>query len=204
LDRRGQAHCAKPIDSSRVALSGRVTAARTQREPMKLFDVIQARQSIRAFQPKAVETDQLETILATVNQAPSAGNLQAYQVHVFREVKIRQALARAALRQEFLAQAPVVLVFCACPARAAKYGQRGEQLYCVQDATIAVAYAQLAATALGLATCWIGAFDEDAVSRALDLPAGQRPVGLLPVGYAAETPPRTTRRQLSDLVIDHP
>jgi nitroreductase len=117
-----------------------------------------------------------------------------------RVPQTNQALVRAALGQPFLAQAPVVLVFCAHPARTAKYGQRGEQLCAVQDATIAVACAQLAATALGLATCWVGAFDDEAVARAAALPAGERPVAMLPIGYAAETPPRTSRRPLGELV----
>jgi nitroreductase len=73
----------------------------------------------------------------------------------------------------------------------------------VQDATVAAAYAQLAATALGLATCWVGAFDEEAVARAAELPASQRPVAILSLGYAAEDPPPTPRRPLTDLVHRH-
>jgi nitroreductase len=107
------------------------------------------------------------------------------------------------LDQRFLAQAPVVLLYAANATRGAKYGERGAQLYCVQDATIAAAYTQLAATALGLATCWVGAFDDAQVARAAQLPAGQRPVALLPVGYAAETPRRTPRRKLEELVHPH-
>jgi len=167
---------------------------------MNLFETIQARQSVRAFQPKEVEPDKLEAVLAAANQAPSAGNLQAYHIYLIRDVKVKEALAAASLDQRFLVQAPVVLAFCTDPARSARYGKRGEQLYSVQDATIAVAYAQLAATALGLATCWVGAFDDPAVSRVLELPSGQRPVALLPLGYAAESPERTPRRTLADLV----
>jgi len=167
---------------------------------MNLLEAIQTRQSIRAYQPQEIEAEKLDAILNAMVQAPSAGNLQAYEVHVFRDPQTKQALVRAALDQKFLAQAPVVLVFCAHPVRAAKYGRRGEQLYCVQDATIAAAYAQLAATALGLATCWVGAFDEEAVARAAALPAGERPVAILPIGYAAETPTRTSRRKLNELV----
>lgn len=170
---------------------------------MNLFDVIQARQSVRAFLSKEVEPDKLDAILLAANQAPSAGNLQAYEIHLIRDAKTKQALVKAALDQKFIAQAPVVLIFCAHPARAAKYGERGRQLYAVQDATIAVAYAQLAATAQGLATCWVGAFDDQQVARAADLPADQRPVAMLPIGYPAETPPRTPRRGLAELVHRH-
>ncbi|MBI4327101.1 MAG: nitroreductase family protein [Chloroflexi bacterium] len=170
---------------------------------MDLFETIQARQSVRAYQTAAIEPAKLKAILAAANQAPSAGNLQAYRIHVVRDKKTKRALAKAALDQAFVAQAPVVLVFCADPARSAvRYGARGEGLYCVQDATIAAAYAQLAATALGLATCWVGAFDEEPVACALHLLPGQRPIAISPLGYPAETPPRAPRRSLAEVVID--
>lgn len=168
------------------------------------FETVRARRSVRAYQSRAVEPKQLEAILETANRAPSAGNLQGYEIHVVRDAATRRALARASLDQMFLTQAPVALVFCADAARSgAKYGRRGEELYSVQDATIAAAYAQLAAAALGLGTCWVGAFDEAEVARILGLRAGLRPVAILPVGWPAETPAPTPRRPLSDLVREH-
>lgn len=168
---------------------------------MDLSEAIRTRRSVRAFEKRAVEPEALNTVLEALRQAPSAGNLQAYQVRIIREESLKRALATAALGQSFVASAPVVLVFGAVAARVAKYGHRGAELYCLQDATVAVAYAQLAATALGLATCWVGAFDEAAVVRALSLPDGERPVVLLPLGYPAERPAPTPRRSLQDLVL---
>ena len=107
----------------------------------------------------------------------------------------------AALEQTFMAQAPVVLVFCANPARSSRrYGQRGVRLYSIQDATIACTFSMLAATELGLATVWIGAFDDDAVRQAIRLPDALLPVAMLPIGYAGEHPEPTGRRKLEDLV----
>ena len=169
---------------------------------MDFFAVVRARQSIRAYQPTPVEPEQLDAILAAANQSPSAGNFQAYQIYVVRQPPAKQALIKACADHQFIAQAPLVLIFCADAARATKYGQLGEEFFCVQDATIAVAYAQLAATALGLATCWIGAFDPEQVSRIAGLQPGHRIIALLTLGYAAETPPRTPRRPLSDLVTE--
>jgi nitroreductase len=170
---------------------------------MNLFETIETRQSVRGYQSTDVEAEKLEAILSAANQAPSAGNLQAYEIYLTRDDKVKRALAKASWNQDFVAQAPVVLVFCAHPARSAtRYGGRGERLYCLQDATIAVAYAQLAATALGLATCWVGAFNDEQAARAISAPPGQRPIAILPVGYPAETPARTSRRSLADLV--HP
>lgn len=168
---------------------------------MEFFDVISTRRSVRAYQRIAVERDKLERILATANTAPSAGDLQAYEIVVVQRAAIRSSLATAAYGQGFLAEAPLVLVFFADPSRsAARYGARGERLFSIQDASIAAAHAQLAATVLGLGSCWVGAFDERRVAQILGAPAGLHPVSMLAIGYAAERPGPTSRRQLSELV----
>ena len=121
--------------------------------------MIKRRRSVRAFAPEAVEAEKVTQVLAAANVAPSAGNLQGYEIFRVTREKERAALARAALDQFFVAQAPMVLVFCANQVRsAAKYRERGARLYAIQDATIACAFAMLAATALGLGTVWVGAF----------------------------------------------
>lgn len=168
---------------------------------MDLFTVFQERHSVRAFAERPVEPEKLRALLEAANRAPSAGNLQAYEIYVVTRPTVLKALMRAAFEQKFIAQAPVVFVFCAHPTRSASsYGERGATLYSVQDATIACAYAQLAATALGLGSVWVGAFDEDTVRRALGIGGELVPVALLPLGYAAESPEITPRRALEDLV----
>lgn len=167
---------------------------------MDFFDTAASRHSIRAFENVDVEREKIDRILETMNRAPSAGDLQAYQVYLVRSRNRRLALARAALDQMFISEAPFVLVFCAVPSRSAiKYGRRGEQLYALQDATIACAHAQLAAAALGLGSTWVGAFDEDAVRQAVGIAGREIPIAILPVGYPAEAPSQTARRRLVDL-----
>jgi nitroreductase len=167
---------------------------------VELFEAIRKRRSVRAFAPRPVEEEKVQQVLAAANAAPSAGNLQGYRIYRFNGPAERGALARAAWGQQFVAEAPVALVFCADPARsAAKYHERGARLYAVQDATIACTFAMLAATALGLGTVWVGAFDDDAVSAVVgrtDLP----PVAILPLGYPGEEPEPAPRRALADLV----
>jgi nitroreductase len=168
---------------------------------MDFFDVVKTRQSIRAYQDKPIEPEKLQQILDTINRAPSAGNLQGYEVYLVTKPDVILALARSTNGQDFIAQVPLALVFCAHPARSAqRYAERGTMLYCVQDATIACAYAQLAVTALGLASVWVGAFNEDAVRAAIGVGHDLRPVAFLPIGYAAETPERRSRRALVELV----
>lgn len=170
---------------------------------MDFAGVVEGRHSVRSFQDRDVESASLEAVLRAARSAPSAGNLQAYRVAVARASSVRRLLARAALDQDFVAQAPVVLVFLAEPAASGvKYGRRGETLYATQDATIACAYAQLAVVNAGLGSCWVGAFDGDKVRAALGVEETLRPVALLPLGYPAEVPRIAPRRPLSEMVLD--
>ncbi len=168
---------------------------------MEFFEVLEKRYSVRAYKPDPIDDATLTKILEAINSAPSAGNLQAYEVIVVRDPERKRQLARAAWDQMFIAQAPVVLVFVANPERNTwRYGRRGTELYCLQDATIACAYAQLAAVALGLGSCWVGAFNDDAVRKVVGIPANMRPVAVLPIGVPADMPEPRERRPLSDLV----
>ncbi|NWG34830.1 MAG: nitroreductase family protein [Chloroflexi bacterium] len=168
---------------------------------MELFEVFAARHSIRAFTDQPVTGEILGKILEAVNRAPSAGNLQAFDIYRVTKVEHKEALMSASHDQEFLVQAPVVLVFCAAPARSAvRYNERGVTLYCIQDATIACTYVMLAATALGLGSVWVGAFDEEAVWKVIGAEPGQRPVAMLPIGYPNETPRIRPRRKLDNIV----
>ncbi|VVC04213.1 malonic semialdehyde reductase RutE [Candidatus Bilamarchaeum dharawalense] len=176
---------------------------------MKLFgprdksfvQVVEDRQSIRRFTQKNVEPEKLRKILEITNKAPSAGDLQAYDIVVVRDPDVKKALMLASLGQRFIETAPVDLVFLANEFRSGyKYGERGRKLYCVQDATIATTYAHLAADALGLGSVWVGAFNPTEIARIVSASEFQIPIAILSIGYIAEKPRRTPRRELDDLV----
>lgn len=166
------------------------------------FETVRHRHSVRKYLAgRPVEEQKLHAILEMACAAPSAGDLQSYRMVVVTDQARRDALAAASQGQSFIAEAPVCLVVCADPTRAeTKYGERGRRLYAVQDATIAAAYAQLAVVAAGLASTWVGYFDEREVTRVLNLPGDQEPVALLSIGYPGELPDATPRRQLRDVV----
>lgn len=166
------------------------------------FETVRHRHSVRKYRPDVeVEEEKLHAIIEIALAAPSAGDMQSYQLIVVRDPARRAGLAAAAGGQEFLAEAPVCIAFCCDPAQAErKYGSRGRELFTLQDTTIAATYAQLAVVAAGMASAWVGAFDEDMVRQALDLAPGLRPIALLAVGYPAEMPQETPRRPMGDLV----
>jgi nitroreductase len=126
---------------------------------MDFFELIRSRHSVRSFKKQAVEEEKIKKILDAANSAPSAGNLQSYEIYVVRSQDMKSNISKVALDQPSIREADVLLVFCANMKKAiAKYGGRGTELYCIQDATIACAYAQLAAADLGLGSVWVGHF----------------------------------------------
>jgi nitroreductase len=163
-------------------------------------DFLNKRRSIRAFKDDVVDESKLGKILEACNLAPSSGGLQTFEIYHIKNKEMKERLVSAAKDQTFIAQSPLLLVFCANPSRSVeRFGERS-QLFSVQDATIAVAYAQLTVHALGLSTVWIGAFDEKKVSEILHLPQGQRPIAILPIGYEDEKPKEKTTRGSKDLL----
>ena len=172
---------------------------------VEFFETLRMRRSVRAFEDRPLEEEKLQRILAAANSAPSAGNLQAYEIVIVREHALRQKLVPAVYNQAFVAEAPVVLIFCAnSQLSQAKYGAQGGEFFSLQDATIACAYAELAVAALGLGTVWIGALDVAQLRALTGIPAGWKPIALLPIGYRGQTPLPTTRRRLEELVHSVP
>ena len=165
---------------------------------MSFFELAEKRKSIRRLLDKPVEDDKLESILVSIKLAPSAGNRQAYKVVSVRDKEIINKLSEASHGTMNLTGANLVLVFLADSEQSrVKFGERGETLYAIQDATIACCYAMLAATDLGLASVWVGAFDEDKV---VDVIGGNcRPVAMLPIGYPAVEPSRPARRPNTEI-----
>jgi nitroreductase len=172
---------------------------------MDFWTVIDNRYSVRNFDPDGdVPPEAVRRLLSAAIRAPSAGNRQPWHFYVVRDPAVRSELAVAAYGQDFISQAPVAIVVCADPEQsAARYAQRGRELYCVQDTAAAVEHILLAAVALGFGGCWVGAFDESRAAAALDLPPQHRPVAILPIGKPAGRPASRTSRQDLDRVASY-
>ena len=167
---------------------------------MDVFKAIKNRRSIRAFTDEPVTDEEIEKLIDAARWAPSAGNIQPWEFIIVRDPQVKHGLCEAALNQTFIEEAPVVIVVCANPMQSSKgYGSRGINLYCIQDTAAATQNILLAAHAMGLATCWVGAFSEEEAKRVLGVPDGLRPIAIVPVGHPAEKPRVRPRRQLSEI-----
>jgi nitroreductase len=168
---------------------------------MEFIDLINKRKSIRKFTEKPVEKEKLDKILEIINKSPSAKNQQSYEIYVVKNKDLQKKMYEKNPRQPFLFEASYILVFCGNLERAeASSGERGLTLYAINDVSIACTYAHLATYELGLASVWVGAFNEEFISNLLDLPKYLRPMAMLPIGYAAENPDPKPRRNLKDFV----
>lgn len=173
------------------------------KEEEAVFKVFDSRHSVRSFSDKPVEKWKLDKILEAIQSAPTAGNLQAFRVIVRPKRKTPEEPLYT--HGTWAEEAPYQLIFCALrTVSESKYGSRGKRLYSIQDATIAASYAQIAIQALGLGSCWLGAFDEDKVAGILGVdPKLERPIAILPFGYPAsrkdEPPKKRRRREIKDM-----
>ena len=163
------------------------------------FQVLQERRSIRKFKSSPIDKAIFNKILDMCNLSPSAGGLQSFEIYHVDNKDIKKQIVNAAMDQEFIAEAPLVLIFCANPSRSNKYGEKSE-VFSIQDATITAAYAQLTASALGLSSVWVGAFNTKKISAILKLPANLIPVTILAIGYKDEEPQIKTTRGPTDII----
>lgn len=170
-------------------------------EYLDVFEAIKGRRSIRTFTSEEASEEEVERLIDAARMAPSAGNIQSWEFVIVRDAEIKRRLSVAALDQRFIEEAPVVIVVCANETRSGwSYGSRGVTLYCLQDTAAAIQNILLAAYALGLGTCWVGAFHEEEVRRLLNAPRGFRPVAIVPVGHPAEKPIARSKRSLREIV----
>ncbi|MEM5843654.1 MAG: nitroreductase family protein [Candidatus Aenigmatarchaeota archaeon] len=167
---------------------------------MNVFEAIFGRRSIRSFKKEEIDDRLIGLMLYCATQAPSAGNTQDWVFIVVKDEKVKRKLAKAALDQDFIAEAPVVIVACSDLKKISlRYEERGERLYSIQDVAAAIQNILLAAYALGLGSCWVGAFDEEEVKFILELPEHIRPLAIIPVGYPEEKPEAPSRIPFENL-----
>lgn len=155
---------------------------------MGILEIIKKRRSVRRFQGREIPGEIVNELVEALIWAPSAGNLQSRKFYFVRNQGVKDELVKAAWGQGFIAEAPLVIVACADMRIGTYYGSRGKELYVLQDVAASVQNLLLLACERGLATVWVGAFDEQEATDALKLPPHLRPVAIVPIGYPAERP----------------
>jgi len=145
---------------------------------MDVFEAVQERRSIRAYQDTPVPREKLEKILEAARLAPSARNSEPWHFIAVTDGETRKILSKGRYAK-FCAEAPLVIAACGDKAASPDW-------YAI-DVALAVENMVLTATSEGLGTCCVGSFDEKEVRETLKVPDNFEVLLLLAVGYSRET-----------------
>ena len=185
--------------SDRLGLLETILKAKPEKKASTdIFKVMANRRSARKFSKNPVEKWKIDKILAAADTAPTAGNFQGFEIFYVSDKETKEKLVKASNNQPYV-NTPLVLVFCMNPSRVKlDFSPKVIMKFSIQDATLAAAYSQLAASALGLSSIWIGMFDEEKVKEIVG--TDLRPTSILCIGYPIKKRPAKLRRQLKELI----
>jgi nitroreductase len=169
---------------------------------MEYRELITARYSVRAYRPDPVSDETLQQVLEAARLAPTAANCQPFQLIVIHTAG-RQEELRHIYRRPWFVQAPLIVCACGVPAQGWVRSD-DHRRYLDVDVAIVMDHLILAATDLGLGTCWVAAFNAKAARESLRLPDEIEPLIFTPLGYPADEPHIKERKSLAELVrYDH-
>jgi nitroreductase len=168
---------------------------------MDLEMVAKKRRMCRKFLNRDVPQEKIDRILDLGLRYPSAGHTEPQEFIIVRDQRVKEHLARAALEQMFVTQAPLVIVVISDTSRSARrYGERGIHFFSVTDGSFAAMLILLAVVNEGLGACFVGSFYDKEVQDVLGLPPEVRPIGIIPIGYCAEGPREFPRRSKAQII----
>lgn len=198
-----------------VVMTQRTVRRGQEGEMNQTIRELEERKSVRIFTKERISAEDRKLILTAAVQAPSAGNQQLYTILDVTDPALKKRLAVLCDHQEFIADAPMVLVFLADTLKwrdayisvgcAPRESGPGDLVLAIDDALLAAENAVTAAWSLGIGSCLIGDVMENRgqVKEALCLPDGVFPAALLIFGHPTEQQarrPKPLRPALSSVV----
>ena len=167
---------------------------------MEFRELVRTRRCKRGFKDREVPDDLILELLDAARFAPSGGNCQPWHFYVIKNKDLLDQIHKKAYPASWFIEAPVAIVVCAnIPESERRYGERGRNLYCIQDTAAAVQNILLCAKDLGLGGCWVGAFNEENLRELLGLKKDMRPVAIIPLGYPVSEPQAPKRKPIEEI-----
>jgi nitroreductase len=163
---------------------------------MEFIDVIKTRTSMREFSEKPIDEEKITYVLDCARLAPSYMNKQSWRFIVIQDKHTIEQIAKTTVINRWLKTAPVLIIACADSTAS---GTHNSIEYHVVDVAIALEHIILAATDLGLGTCWIAGFNEEKIKGLLEVPKRIRIIALTPLGYPV--PKKGITEQLKKTIL---
>ncbi len=164
---------------------------------MEFYDVIKKRRSVREYDPdKKIPKEALLRIGEAVRLAPSACNIQPWTFRVVFDIAARSRMAKV-YKRDWFARAPAVVLAIGNREKAWKRLE-GNSIIDI-DIAIAMEHFILAATAEGLGTCWICAYDVEKMNKAAGIVAPWSVLAVSPLGYPDDNKTPPDKKPLDEL-----
>jgi len=168
---------------------------------MQLKKLIEDRYSVRAYLPHPVETEKINYILDCARLAPSACNYQPWKFYIVTDKNTIEGIHES-YNREWFKSAPVYIIVCKDSDASWKRKNTDNKDFGDVDSAIAAEHICLAATEIGLGTCWVCNFDPVILRKAINIPSHMEAMAIFPLGYIDEeksSAPEKKRKQLSDI-----
>jgi nitroreductase len=160
---------------------------------MNCIDQILSRRSIRKFKDEAVSEEVLNNILEAGRLAPSATNNQPWYFVVVKDEKGKDACDYQSFNRWIMNAAFIIVGFY-------RSSEVIIEKLSLMDVTIALQNMVIAGWVQGVASCWMGAFDEIKIRNTLDLPSDTKLVGAVAFGIADQIPKPLPKKELNQIV----
>lgn len=166
---------------------------------MDLYECIENRRSYRVYKSELPEKEKIERILEAARLAPTWANFQGVQYIIVQKSETVKKIWEAIGQRNKFEDAPMFIIGIISPSDSGE--NRNKEKYYGVDFGICFEHLILAATAEGLASCWIGWFNEEEIKEILDIPEKYKVMGLTPLGYPQkEKGPVRDRKSLDEIV----
>jgi nitroreductase len=169
---------------------------------MEFDEVVKKRKMIREYQQdRQIPTDIINKLLRNAHRSPSAGHTQVQEFIIVIDPVTKRKLCEASLGQRQVEDAPVLIVVCSNTSRSVnRYRKRGTDFYSIIDGAFASMIILLSAINEGIGASFVGAFEDNKVTKILGLPVHVKPIGIIALGYPAEKPERLERIDIHNLI----
>jgi nitroreductase len=156
---------------------------------MDFDEVVKRRKMIREYDSdrQQIPNEIITKLIKNAHRAPSAGHTQVQEFIIVKDASIKKKLRKAAVNQEYVERAPLLIVVCSNTSRSVgHYGSRAREFYSIIDGAFASMLILLSAVNEGIGACFVGAFEDTKVSEILELPRDVRPIGIICIGYPSD------------------
>ena len=166
---------------------------------MNFIELATKRSSVRNFEPKSVGKEKLLSVIEAARIAPSAANFQPWKFIVVTDPEILKSI-QATYHREWLVSAPAIIVALGDHRKGWHRKSDGKDFTDI-DVAIAIDHLTLAATELGLGTCWICNFDVQRCCEIFKTPENIEPIAIIPIGYPVVEPESVKKRESIDQLV---